>query len=136
MEVALVVEWLARLAAGGVLVVAALAKWRMGRAPFTRAILGYQLLPARVAAPLARAVPVLELALGAALVAGVFVRPAAVAAAGLLLLFSAAIALALARGQKNACGCGLGRSRAVSRRLLVRNGVLVFVLLATYVVGV
>jgi uncharacterized membrane protein YphA (DoxX/SURF4 family) len=55
--------------------------------------------------PVAFGLPVLEIAVGLALLAGVFVRTAALGSAVLLVVFIAGIAAAWARGLQIDCGC-------------------------------
>lgn len=122
----------ARIAVGVFLVVAAAAKLR-GRSgtAFRDAILGYDLVPAAVAAALARTLPPLEAAIGVLLVGGVW--PANVMAFALVAAFTAAVAISLARGRANHCGCiGFSAAQvvAVQWRLVYRNLVLLALLLA------
>ena len=70
-----------------------------------RAVRAYRLLPESLVAPVAFGLPVVEIAVGLALLIGVFVRTAAVAAAVLLVVFLAAVASAWARGLQSDCGC-------------------------------
>ena len=84
---------------------------------------GYKILPSATLPAAAVALPVFELLVGSALLAAPGQRWAAVAAAGLVLLFSCAMVLALARGLKDIdCGCGDPLSRqTLSWGLVVRN---------------
>lgn len=99
------------------------------RAPhrFARQIDDYALLPGTAVAFAARAVPVVEVLIGLALlVPGL--RAWGAASAGLLLaLYTGAIAINLFRGRRDIdCGCsGPGLERPLSPALLVRNGVLI-----------
>jgi uncharacterized membrane protein YphA (DoxX/SURF4 family) len=70
-----------------------------------RAVRAYQLLPEGLVAPVAFGLPVVEIAIGLALIAGVFVRTAAIASAVLLAVFIAGVASAWARGLQIDCGC-------------------------------
>ncbi|RBY86906.1 DoxX family protein [Blastococcus sp. TF02A-26] len=70
-----------------------------------RAVRAYQLAPEALVPLLAFGLPVLEIAVGLLLLAGVFVRPAAVVSALLLAGFTAAVASAWARGLSIDCGC-------------------------------
>ncbi|SDM03419.1 Methylamine utilisation protein MauE [Geodermatophilus siccatus] len=70
-----------------------------------RAVRAYRLLPEPLVAPVAFGLPVLEIAVGLALVAGVFVRTAAVVAAALLVVFLGGVGSAWARGLQIDCGC-------------------------------
>ena len=94
----------ARLLLGGVLVVAGALKLP-DPAAAERAVRAYRLLPEALVGPVAFGLPVLEIAVGLALLAGVFVRTAAVAAAVLLIAFTAAVASVWARGLQIDCGC-------------------------------
>jgi uncharacterized membrane protein YphA (DoxX/SURF4 family) len=102
-----VVPWLAtaaRLLLGGVFLVAGALKLP-DPAAAVRAVRAYELLPEPLVAPVAFGLPVLEIAVGLALVAGVFTRTAAIAAAVLLVVFIAGVASAWARGLQIDCGC-------------------------------
>ena len=70
-----------------------------------RAVRAYRLLAEPLVAPVAFGLPVLEIAVGLALLAGVFVRTAAVASAALLVVFVAAVGSAWVRGLQIDCGC-------------------------------
>lgn len=69
------------------------------------AIHSYGLLPEWTVRPLAVALPWIELALGAFLVLGIFVRFSAIAAGALLAAFLIGMAQAKARGLAIDCGC-------------------------------
>lgn len=69
------------------------------------AVTAFDVLPLRVADPVAAALPFVELALGLLLLIGFAVRPAAVASAVLLAAFIAGVAQAWARGLSIDCGC-------------------------------
>jgi len=102
-----VVPWLAtgaRLLLGGVFVVAGLLKVP-DPAAAVRAVRAFRLLAEPLVAPVAFGLPVLEIAVGLALLAGVFVRTAAVASAALLVVFVAAVGSAWVRGLQIDCGC-------------------------------
>jgi hypothetical protein len=108
--------FLASLAVAAVLVAAATAKLRAPAA--TREGLATFGIRGSAAGAIAIAVPVLELALAAGLVAGL--RSAAYGGACLFILFAAALARALARELRGApCGCFGARSR-VSPAALAR----------------
>ena len=95
---------LARLVLGGVFVVAGALKVP-DPAAAVRAVRAYQLLPEPLVAPIAFGLPVVEIAVGLALLAGVVVRTAALASALLLVVFLAAVGSAWARGLQIDCGC-------------------------------
>ena len=94
----------ARVLLGVVLVVAGALKLP-DPAAAERAVRAYRLLPEGLVGPVASGLPVLEIAVGLALLAGVFVRTAALAAAALLVVFLVGIASAWARGLQIDCGC-------------------------------
>ncbi|SCX37708.1 Methylamine utilisation protein MauE [Klenkia marina] len=99
--------WLAlaaRLLLGGVLVVAGALKLP-DPAAAARAVRAYQLLPEGLVGPVAFGLPVVEIAVGLALLAGLFVRTAALATAALLVVFLVGIVSAWARGLQIDCGC-------------------------------
>jgi uncharacterized membrane protein YphA (DoxX/SURF4 family) len=99
---------------------------------FRSALAGYRLLPGNWAAPAAYALVALEVAVSVGLCLTALTRPAAVAAAGLLLLYAAAIGANLLRGIRDIdCGCtGAAREQPLSIRLVVRNGLLASVAVA------
>jgi uncharacterized membrane protein YphA (DoxX/SURF4 family) len=102
--------WLAtaaRLVLGGVFVVAGALKIP-DPAAAVRAVRAYQLLPESLVAPVAFGLPVLEIAVGLALLAGVYVRTAAIASAVLLVVFLFGVGSAWARGLQIDCGCFSG----------------------------
>ncbi|MBW8765375.1 MAG: DoxX family membrane protein [Geodermatophilales bacterium] len=94
----------ARLLVGGVFVVAGALKLP-DPAAAVRAVRAYRLLPEALVAPVAFGLPAVEIAVGLALLAGVFVRTAAIASAVLLAVFIAAVGSAWARGLQIDCGC-------------------------------
>jgi uncharacterized membrane protein YphA (DoxX/SURF4 family) len=99
--------WLAtaaRLVLGGVFVVAGALKVP-DPAAAVRAVRAYQLLPESLVAPVSFGLPVLEIAVGLALLFGVFVRTAAIASAVLLVVFLTGLGSAWARGLQIDCGC-------------------------------
>jgi uncharacterized membrane protein YphA (DoxX/SURF4 family) len=99
--------WLAtaaRVVVGGVFVVAGALKIP-DPAAAVRAVRAYQLLPEPLVAPVAFGLPVIEIAVGLALLLGVFVRTAAIAAAVLLIVFLVGVGSAWARGLQIDCGC-------------------------------
>lgn len=65
----------------------------------------YEVLPDGLVSPVARGLPLDEVALGTLLVAGAFTRWAAAASVALLLVLMAAVAQAWARGLDIDCGC-------------------------------
>ncbi|HLK13052.1 MAG TPA: MauE/DoxX family redox-associated membrane protein [Candidatus Binatia bacterium] len=89
-----------------------------------RAVLAdYRLLPARLVAPAAVALPAVEGTLAAALCAPGQRAPGLVGAAALLLLYAGAMAVNLARGRRDVdCGCmGPAAHRPIAPGLVARN---------------
>ncbi|KAB0503766.1 MauE/DoxX family redox-associated membrane protein [Pseudomonas moorei] len=99
------------------------------RAParFARQLADYQLLPDSLVRPVARLIPLLELAIAFALLVPVSRGWAALNAAGLLALYAAAIGINLWRGRRDIdCGCaGPDQAQPLRPVLLLRNSVLV-----------
>ena len=81
---------------------------------FERAVADYQLLPPGLNRVIARALPIIELLCGSALLVGIVAPLAALVAASCLLGFSIAAAINLARGRAIDCGCG---GAAASRQI-------------------
>lgn len=125
---------LGRMLTGAILLIAGIAKLKAGYSQFTKAILGYDIVPEKTAWILARGLPWAEVVSGGLLVVGFFSQMAAIAATTLLLLFSSAIALSLLRGRDNDCGCfnSSERVQRVQWRLIYRNVALMAILLAIY----
>jgi uncharacterized membrane protein YphA (DoxX/SURF4 family) len=105
----------ARLLLGMVLVVAGALKVP-DPAAAVRAVRAYRLLPEALVGPVAFGLPMVEIAVGLALLAGVFVRSAAAAAAVLLVVFIAAVGSAWARGLQIDCGCFGGGGQVAAGR--------------------
>jgi uncharacterized membrane protein YphA (DoxX/SURF4 family) len=72
---------------------------------FHAQVQAYKLLPGGLEAPSAYALPFVEVGFGLYLALGLLVRPAAILACGLMLVFVAAMAQAWARGLSLDCGC-------------------------------
>ena len=87
-------------------------------------VAGYRLLPGSLVRPASLALPGIELAIAAGLVAAATRGMAALASALLLLAYAAAVAINLRRGRRAIdCGCG-GRPRPIHPWLVGRNAVL------------
>ncbi len=95
---------LARLALGGVMLVAGVLKVTKPEVS-ARAVQAYQLLPFDLATYVGYGLPVLEVVLGLLLVVGLFTRASAAVAGVLLVAFIIGIASAWARGLSIDCGC-------------------------------
>lgn len=106
-------------------------------AAFRITLLEYQVMPEALVAPASRMIPVIEILLGGAWLAGWHGGGlTAIASAGLLGIYAAAIALNILRGRVHFdCGCGFGGKRDneqyLSGGLIVRNVVLIAVALST-----
>jgi uncharacterized membrane protein YphA (DoxX/SURF4 family) len=116
-----------RVGAGSLLLFAGLIKWRNGVDRFTTVVLRYEIVRGRMARAVGRAVPALEILLGALLLSGLVTRSAAIAAAVLVAGFTVAVGVSYARGRRNECGCGALGGR-VGPRLIARNAGLLFAL--------
>jgi uncharacterized membrane protein YphA (DoxX/SURF4 family) len=99
-----VIGLVARLALGGVMLVAGLLKVTKPEVS-ARAVQAYQLLPFDLATYVGYGLPILEVVLGALLVLGLFTRTAAAVSGVLLVVFIIGIASAWARGLNIDCGC-------------------------------
>jgi uncharacterized membrane protein YphA (DoxX/SURF4 family) len=129
--------WLAtaaRLLLGAVFVVAGAPKVP-DPASAVRAVRAYRLLAEPLVAPVAFGLPVVEIAVGLALLAGVFVRTAALTSAVLLAVFLVGVGSAWARGLQIDCGCfgGGGEVAAADTAYpaeVLRDGALLIVALA------
>jgi hypothetical protein len=95
-------------------------------AQFRAALEGYDLVPASWSVPFGAGLIGLEVGVAAGLWAPRVAPLAAVAAAGLLLLYAIAMGVNLARGRRAIdCGCtGSAHRRPIGWALVVRNGVL------------
>ncbi len=112
-----------RVVLGAVFVYAAYTKLRQSWLLFALSIDSYQLLPQWAVLTLARLLPWLELALGIALIAGVWLRYTAIAATSVLMLFFSVMLLSYTKGAGIDCGC-FGVGEALSLKTLARDGVL------------
>jgi len=115
------VSLLLRLALGVVFSYAAWTKLSQPWELFAMAIDSYQLLPLKAVEMVARTLPWLELAIGILLIAGVFLRSAAVATTLLLAVFFGLMVRAYAKGMAINCGC-FGPGEVISWRTLLRDG--------------
>ncbi len=96
--------WLLRLIVGGAFITAGALKIA-GPEKFVLAVSNYRLVPHELLHAVAILLPWIELTAGAFVLAGVWLRPAALLLAGLTAVFFAAIVSALARGLNLECGC-------------------------------
>jgi uncharacterized membrane protein YphA (DoxX/SURF4 family) len=126
----------ARVCLGLVFLVAGIQKMRHWQV-LEGVISNYRLLPFALVKPAASVLPVFELLLGAALLAGFASAVAAATAILLLLVFAAAMAVNIRRGRTHIdCGCHQSFLRqTLSPVLVVRNVVLAALLLPAALVG-
>ncbi|MBB4613584.1 MauE/DoxX family redox-associated membrane protein [Novosphingobium taihuense] len=115
---------------GTLFLTAGLAKLRSRRV-FPGVVANYRLLPPALVGVVATLLPPAEVVIGACLIVGI--GPAAIPAAGLLLVFAAAMAVNIRRGRSHIdCGCGRSDLRqTLSGTLVLRNVVLAALLLPT-----
>ncbi|MCH7699916.1 MAG: DoxX family membrane protein [Chloroflexi bacterium] len=119
------VQLLLRLTLGGLLVLAAITKLT-DRAAFQAAVAEYQLLPHALERPFAAALPIVELTLGALLLAGLGTAIAAWVAVPVFLSFSIAIGVNMARGRELDCHCfGSVQSEPIGWPSLIRSSALI-----------
>jgi uncharacterized membrane protein YphA (DoxX/SURF4 family) len=122
-----------RVALGVVFVYAAYTKLRASVYLFAMAIDAYKVLPEEAAIWVAHVLPWVELALGLALLVGIWLRVTAASATALLAVFFAAMVHAyrpgLAEGTQISCGC-FGLGEPISAWTLARDGSLLAVSLA------
>lgn len=95
---------ISRAVLGGVFLLAGIGK-ALDMHAFAVEIDAYQLVPGALVQPMAMALPLLEILIGAYLLLGLMQRWAAGAAGALLLIFMGAMAWAMARGFTLDCGC-------------------------------
>lgn len=94
----------ARLVLGGMLLVAGLLK--VGDLTGSvQSVIAYELFPYEASRLIGTVLPVVEIALGALLVLGLFTRPAAALGGLLMVAFIIGVASAWARGLSIDCGC-------------------------------
>lgn len=128
---------LARLIAGGALIVAAVLKLQGGAKVFALSISSFELLPEALILPIAYYLPWLELAAGTALVAGLWPKQSALVTGGLYAGFTFGLASVLARGMDVDCGCfgDLFGGSTVSWLTIARNGIFIACSVAILVWG-
>ena len=110
-----------RLALGAIFIYAGYVKLREPWALFAIAIDKYELLPITAVEIVARTLPWLEVALGVALIAGVWLRISSTLTSALLVLFMTLIVRALIKGQDISCGC-FSNNEPISWITMLRDG--------------
>jgi uncharacterized membrane protein YphA (DoxX/SURF4 family) len=114
-----------RFVLGEVFLLAGLAKIA-DRNAFEAATARYGLLPTRLVRPVARWLPILEVAAGGALVVGAGVVYASAALGAALVGFTLVVGLSLVRGETFDCGCrAAGAPRKIGWGVVARNLVLI-----------
>jgi len=121
---------LCRLVLGGLFLYAGLAKAGDVTA-FARDVANYRLLPYSWNYLAAAILPYVEFLSGLLLVAGRRVRPAALVAGGLTVLFMLALASVALRGLDIDCGC-FGGGHATAAEALWRDAGILLLAIATY----
>lgn len=124
---------LCRLVTGGLFLYAASTKIP-DMATFAGEVANYRMLPATLVPFVAALVVGIEVVAGAALVLGVFARPAAIAISGLLVVFIAGLSQALLRGIDLRCGC-FGGDEVATWWTVVRDVAMLLPALAVAVWG-
>jgi putative oxidoreductase len=109
-----------RLILAGIFVVAAYAKLRAPWLEFAGNLAGFQILPDYALEPIARTLPWCELALGVALISGIWQRWFALIASLLLGLFFSVMVRSYAMGLQIDCGC-FGPGEALGPKTLARD---------------
>lgn len=123
-----------RAVIGGVFVYAAYTKLRQPWLLFAMSIDSYGMLSEWAVLAVARTLPWFELAVGALLLTGVWLRYVSAAAATLLGVFFTVMILAYARGLGIDCGC-FGVGEALSPSTLARDGALLGIAIALAVLS-
>lgn len=124
-----------RLLLGGVFLYAAYTKLRTSFLLFAMAIDAYKVMPESMAVAAAHVLPWVELAVGVALIAGIWRRLTTTAATVLLAVFFTAMAHAYQPDSKEgqiSCGC-FGLGEPISAKSLMRDGALLALSLALMV---
>lgn len=112
---------LLRFALGIIFLYAAWTKISRPWELFAMSIDSYELLPLKWVELVARTLPWIEAAIGVLLIAGVFLRSAAVATTLLLAVFFGLMVRAYAKGMQINCGC-FGAGEVISWKTLLRDG--------------
>jgi uncharacterized membrane protein YphA (DoxX/SURF4 family) len=109
-----------RLILGAIFVYAAWAKLRLPWIDFAGALNAFEILPESALEPVARTLPWCELALGVALISGIWQRWFALVASLLLAFFFSVMVRSYAIGLKIDCGC-FGPGEALGPKTLARD---------------
>jgi len=119
----------ARICIGCVLLAAGASKAMLGTASTGRLVEAFQLAPRRLVPAVSVALPCVEIGVGAAMFAGVWVEVTDWAAITLMAALTAIAGITVARGLRPTCGCfGRAFEAVISPGVVVRNMVLIAVL--------
>jgi putative oxidoreductase len=99
-----ILHWLSCFILAGIFIYSGYVKY-LAPLQFAVAIEGYKLAPAALVWPLAKYLPLFEIALGIFLLSGWKIRYSAMLTAGLLLFFIVVLTITYARGIDADCGC-------------------------------
>jgi len=110
-----------RVVLGAIFVYAAWTKLRLPWQLFAMSIDSYQLLPPSMVELLARTLPWFELALGLAVLAGIWLRITSTIMSALLIVFFTLMVRAAIKGQEISCGC-FGPGETISWKTMLRDG--------------
>src|SRR5881394_2511130 len=110
-----------RVVLGAIFVYAAWTKLRLPWQLFAMSIDSYQLLPPSMVELLARTLPWFELALGLAVLAGIWLRFTSGIMSLLLIVFFTLMVRAAIKGQEISCGC-FGPGEIISWKTMLRDG--------------
>jgi len=114
-----------RFVLGAVFLLAGLAKLPRPQ-EFEHVVRAYDVLPSSWAAPVARGLPAVEVAVGVLFFVGLGTRLAALVTMLTLSAFSVAVAINLARGRELDCGCfAVGAPQRITWTLVARNAALI-----------
>jgi uncharacterized membrane protein YphA (DoxX/SURF4 family) len=112
-----------RVLLGAVFLYAAYTKLSQSWLLFAMSINAYKVLPAWAVEVVARTLPWFELALGLALIAGVWLRYCSAIAASILTVFFVLMLRSYGLGMEIDCGC-FGLGEPISPKTLIRDGAL------------
>lgn len=126
-----VIPLISSLVLSYIFVVASIHKWK-DLAAFKVILENYQILPTTLLGTFTLIIPAMEIATGVALLIPILTPVAAILAASLLLMYMLGIGINLLKGRRTIdCGCGgTDNKQAISEWLLVRNGILLFLVMA------
>lgn len=116
-------HWASRIFLGGIFLYAGYTKLE-NPLQFAVAVEGYQLLSPKQVIWLIKIIPWLEMGLGSALLAGIYMRGTAAFAAGMVVFFIGLMLVTYLRGIDADCGC-FGMGEKISQLTLVRDAFII-----------